>query len=208
MGKFLIARHGETDWNSQGRIQGHSDIKLSEQGVQQARLLGERLLSVAVDAAYCSDLLRASETAEISLGGRDVPLHRTPLLREYHKGAFEGLTNQQIQERYPTQYPTYLTKDLDFAPEGGESTRGVSVRASGIITEIKNRHIDDTVLVVGHGGSLRAAMVSLLALPLEANWRFFFANCALTIVETYPDNAVLRLFNDSSHLLNGLGSAP
>ena len=208
MGKLLIARHGETDWNSQGRIQGHSDIKLSEQGVQQARLLGERLLSVAVDAAYCSDLLRASETAEISLGGRDVPLHRTPLLREYHKGAFEGLTNQQIQERYPTQYPTYLTKDLDFAPEGGESTRGVSVRASGIITEIKNRHIDDTVLVVGHGGSLRAAMVSLLALPLEANWRFFFANCALTIVETYPDNAVLRLFNDSSHLLNGLGSAP
>jgi len=208
MGKLLIARHGETDWNSQGRIQGHSDIKLSEQGVQQARLLGERLLSFAVDAAYCSDLLRASETAEISLEGRDVPLHRTPLLREYHKGAFEGLTNQQIQERYPTQYPTYLTKDLDFAPEGGESTRGVSVRASGIITEIKNRHIDDTVLVVGHGGSLRAAMVSLLALPLEANWRFFFANCALTIVETYPDNAVLRLFNDSSHLLNGLGPAP
>lgn len=208
MGKLLIARHGETDWNSQGRIQGHSDIKLSEQGVQQARLLGERLLSVAVDAAYCSDLLRASETAEISLEGRDVPMHRTQLLREYHKGAFEGLTNQQIQERYPTQYPTYLTKDLDFAPEGGESTRAVSVRASGIITEIKNRHIDDTVLVVGHGGSLRAAMVSLLALPLEANWRFFFANCALTIVETYPDNAVLRLFNDSSHLLNGLGPAP
>ena len=208
MGKLLIARHGETDWNSQGRIQGHSDIKLSEQGVQQARLLGERLLSFAVDAAYCSDLLRASETAEISLEGRDVPLYRTPLLREYHKGAFEGLTNQQIQERHPTQYPNYLTKDLDFAPEGGESTREVSVRASGIITEIKNRHIDDTVLVVGHGGSLRAAMVSLLALPLEANWRFFFANCALTIVETYPDNAVLRLFNDSSHLLNGLGSAP
>ena len=207
MGKLLIARHGETDWNSQGRIQGHSDIKLSEQGVQQARLLGERLLSFAVDAAYCSDLLRASETAEISLEGRDAPLHRTPLLREYHKGAFEGLTNQQIQERYPTQYPTYLTKDLDFAPEGGESTREVSVRASGIITEIKNRHIDDTVLVVGHGGSLRAAMVSLLALPLEANWRFFFANCALTVVETYPDNAVLRLFNDSSHL-NRLGPAP
>jgi broad specificity phosphatase PhoE len=206
MGKLLIARHGETDWNSQGRIQGHSDIKLSEQGVQQARFLGERLRSVAVDAAYCSDLLRASETAEISLEGRDLPLHRTPLLREYHKGAFEGLTNQQIQERYPAQYPTYLTKDLDFAPEGGESTRAVSVRASGIITEIKNRHIDDTVLVVGHGGSLRAAMVSLLGLPLEANWRFFFANCALTIVETYPDNAVLRLFNDSSHL-NGLGPA-
>lgn len=200
MGTLLIVRHGETDWNSQGRIQGHSDIELSEQGVQQARFLAERLSSVAVDAAYCSDLLRASETAEISLEGREVSLHRTPLLREYHKGAFEGLTNKQIQQRHPDQYPTYLTKDLDYAPEGGESTRAVTVRVAGIITEIKNRHIDDTVLVVGHGGSLRAAMVSLLGLPLEANWRFFFANCALTIVDTYADNAVLRLFNDSSHL--------
>ena len=203
MGTLLIARHGETHWNHQGKIQGHSDISLSEQGIQQARCLGERLRSVSVDAAYCSDLLRASETAEISLEGRDVPLHRTPLLREYHKGAFEGLTNQQIQEQFPHQYPTYLTKDLDFAPEGGESTRAVSVRVSGIITEIKNRHPEETVLVVGHGGSLRAAMTSLLGMSLEANWRFFFANCALTIVDTYPDNAVLRLFNDGSHL-NGL----
>ena len=68
-----------------------------------------------------------SETAEISLEDRDIALHRTPLLREYHKGAFEGLTNQQIQKRFPAQYPTYLTKDLDFAPDGGESTRAVSV---------------------------------------------------------------------------------
>lgn len=200
MGILLITRHGETNWNSQGKIQGHSDIELSRTGVQQARLLAERLRSVAVDAAYCSDLHRASKTAEIALEGRDVPLSRTPLLREYHKGVFEGLTNLQIQAQFPYQYPTYLSKDLDFAPEGGESTRAVSVRVSRIITEIKNHHMDGTVLVVGHGGSLRAAMTSLLSMSLEANWRFFFDNCALTIVECYPDNAVLRLFNDGSHL--------
>lgn len=207
MGTLLIARHGETIWNTQGRIQGHSDIELSDSGIQQARFLADRLRSVTLDAAYCSDLLRASQTAEIALEGREVPLHRTELLREYHKGAFEGLTNQQIQEQFPAQYSTYLTKDLDFAPEGGESTRAVSVRVSGIITEIKDRHMDETVLVVGHGGSLRAAMMSLLGMSLEANWRFFFANCALTVIETYPDNAVLRLFNDGSHL-NGLNRPP
>ena len=147
MGKLLIVRHGETIWNTQGRIQGHSDIELSESGVQQARSLAERLREVELDAVYSSDLVRASRTAELVLEGRDVPLYHTERLREYHKGAFEGLTNQQIQEQFPAQYQTYLTKDLDFAPEGGESTRAVSVRVSGIITEIKDRHMDETVLV-------------------------------------------------------------
>ena len=75
---------------------------------------------------------------------------------------------------------------------------------ASVINEIKERHLDDTVLVVGHGGSLRAAMMALLGMSLDANWRFVFGNCTLTIVDTYHDNAVLRLFNDSSHL-SGLG---
>lgn len=204
MGTLLIARHGETDWNSQGRIQGHTDIGLSERGVQQATLLGRRLSEIAVDAAYCSDLRRASETAELALQGRDVPLTKSERLREYHKGAFEGLTLEQIKAQYPSEYPAYLEKDLDYAPKGGENTRGVSARMDSVMGEIKSKHLHETVLVVGHGGSLRAAMRSLLGMPLDANWRFVFHNCSLTVLDTYHDNAVLRLFNDSSHL-NGVG---
>lgn len=205
MGTIFIVRHGETDWNAQGRIQGHTDIGLSEQGAEQARRLSNRLASVPINAAYCSDLKRASETAKLALGERGVVPHETPLLREYHKGAFEGLTLPQIQAQFPNEYPKYLEKDLDYAPEGGETVRTVSTRMEGILGEIKARHLDETVLVVGHGGSLRAAMVSLLGMPLEGNWSFVFGNCALTIVDTYHDNAVLRLFNDKSHLdgLNG-----
>ncbi len=199
MGQLFIVRHGETVWNREGRIQGHTDVALSEKGIGQATRLAQRLSSTRFDAAYASDLCRASETASLILKGRDVPLYPTPRLREYHKGAFEGMTDAELRARFPAEYPSYVSKDLDYAPEGGESTRDVSHRMSSVITEIKERHLGDTVLLVGHGGSLRAAMMALLGMPLDANWRFVFGNCTLTIVDTYHDNAVLRLFNDGSH---------
>ena len=200
MGQLFIVRHGETVWNREERIQGHTDVGLSEKGIEQARKLAHRLSPVRFDAAYASDLCRASDTASVILQDRDVPLHPTPGLREYHKGAFEGLTDAELRARYPAEYPSYVAKDLDYAPEGGESTRQVSARMTSAISEIKERHLDGAVLVVGHGGSLRAAMMALLGMPLDANWRFVFGNCTLTIVDTYHDNAVLRLFNDGSHL--------
>ena len=201
MGKLYIARHGETVWNREGRIQGHTNVGLSERGLEQARLLGRRLRDVSIDVAYSSDLSRAADTAATALEGQDIPLHTSSRLREYHKGAFEGLTEPELRARYPSEYPGYIAKDLDYAPEGGESTRAVSARITAVIDEIKERHLGDNVLVVGHGGSLRAAMMALLGMSMDANWRFVFGNCTLTIVDTYHDNAVLRLFNDGSHLV-------
>ena len=200
MGTLIIVRHGETEWNAEGRIQGHTDIGLSEKGAEQARSLGIRLAGMNIDVAYSSDLKRTSETARLALGGRDIALNETPMLREYHKGEFEGLTLSEIKSRFPNEYPKYLEKDLEYAPKGGESTRDVSARMATIMDEIKSNHLDETVLVVSHGGVLRAAMVSLLGMPLEGNWSFLFGNCSLTMFDTHADNAVLRVFNDTSHL--------
>jgi len=158
------------------------------------------LAGLSIDAAYSSDLKRTSETARLALGDRGIDLNETPLLREYHKGAFEGMTLSEIQTQFPSEYPKYVEKNLDYAPEGGESTRVVSARMAEIINQIKANHLDETVLVVSHGGALRAAMVSLLGMPLEGNWSFIFGNCGLTTVDTFADNAVLRQFNDTSHL--------
>ena len=206
MGRWFIVRHGETEWNVQGRIQGHTDIGLSERGKGQARLVCQRLAKALIDVAYSSDLERCAETARQILGQRSVPLHTTPRLREYHKGIFEGLTPEETSQRYPELYAASQVNDLDFAPPGGESTRQTSARMAAFIAELKERHLDDNVLIVGHGGALRAAMVALLELPLEANWRFVMANCGLSVVDIYSDNAVLRLFNDTSHL-DGVGPA-
>ncbi len=92
MGRWFIVRHGETEWNVVGRIQGHSDIPLSRKGREQAHTVARRLAAAPLDVVYCSDLSRASETARIILGDRDIPLHATAELRERDYGVFEGLT--------------------------------------------------------------------------------------------------------------------
>ena len=201
MAQIYIARHGETEWNAQGRIQGHTDIALTDRGRRQAAALARRLAGVAFAAAYCSDLSRTRETAQILLGERAAPLYATPQLREYHKGVFEGLTVGEYAERYPDLYRASLVKDLDFAPPGGETIRQASARMAQFTAELLSSHAaEDAVLVVGHGGSLRAVIVALLSLPPEANWKFIMDNCALSVAHTYPDNAVLHLYNDTSHL--------
>ncbi len=200
MGRIFIARHGETEWNSQGRIQGHTDISLSETGRQQAQALAERLADTHFHCAYSSDLSRTNETARIILGDREVPQQPTPMLREYHKGVFEGLTVREYQQRYPEMYEASLVKDLDFAPTGGETIRQASARLAQFVADLRERHPNDDVLVVGHGGTLRSCIVAMMGLPLEANWKFIMDNCALSIFDLYPDNGVMRLYNDSTHL--------
>ena len=200
MGIIYITRHGETEWNAAGRIQGHTDVSLSERGQEQARMLAGRLSNVPIDAVYSSDLSRAAETARVVLGERDVGITFTEELREYNKGVFEGLTEAEYRERYPELYEPSLVNDLDFAPTGGETIRETSRRLAGIVQRIKEAHRDESALIVGHGGSLRAGIVSLLELPLEANWKFAMSNCSLTVIYTYPDNCVMHLYNDTSHI--------
>jgi broad specificity phosphatase PhoE len=205
MGRLLLVRHGETPWNLDGRLQGSTDVDLSEKGREQARLVGRRLSTTAIDLAYSSNQSRARETAEIILEGRDVegrdvPLHAIPELRERSHGVFEGLTAKERRQRYPDLFAASLLNNLDFAPTGGETFRQTNRRMAAWAQDFRDAHLDSTVLVVGHGGTLRAAILGWLDLPDHTTFRFIMANCNLSIIDTYPDNAVLRLYNDTSHL--------
>ena len=200
MGSVYFVRHGETLWNAEGRIQGHTDIGLSERGEEQARMVGRRLSGVRFDAAYSSDMSRTTDTARAILGDRNTPLQSVPELREYNKGVFEGLTVEEYREKFPVLYTASLVNDPDFAPPGGETIRQCHARLSAFIRQVCSRHLDEDVLIVGHGGSLRSAIVALLDLPLEANWKFVMHNCALSLFRTYENNAVMHLYNDTSHL--------
>ena len=200
MGVIYLIRHGETEWNSQGRIQGHTDIALSQIGLNQASSTAERLKNVKFDAAYSSDLSRTRDTAKIILGNANIPLESTATLREYHKGVFEGLTVEEYSKQYPDQYQASLVNDLDFSPTNGESARQVSVRMAQFSEVIKTKHNSDTVLIVGHGGALRSLVTNLLSLPPEFIFKLVTDNCSVTVIHTYPDNTVLHLYNDSSHI--------
>ena len=168
MSRCFLVRHGVTDWNSEGRIQGQSDTPLNEAGHRQAHRLRLRLASVSFAAAWSSDLRRGSDTAAAILQGRNLRLQTTPDLREKHFGAWEGLTFREVQARYPDLYCNRLMSgDPAFAPPGGESDLQLYARAGVVADRLLQAHAgrDGNLLVVSHGGTLRALVARLMDLP-------------------------------------------
>lgn len=153
MGTLLLARHGETDWNLEQRVQGHTDRPLNATGRAQARALADDLERESLVAVYASDLRRARETAEAVARAHRLTVVCDPDLREKNFGTWEGLTDVEIERRYP---------DAVRGRWGdGETTEAVSERAVAAIQRIRRRHPDGDVLVVSHGGTLRAILAHL-----------------------------------------------
>ena len=151
MTTILLARHGETDWNAQRRVQGHSDTPLNDRGREQARRLAGELAGERIDAVYSSDLLRAHETARIVAEQRALDVTAIRDLRERHFGTWEGLTDQEIFTRYP--------EVLDGAPWGDAETQDeMAERVLGALLRIAESHPDQRILVVSHGGPLRRVL--------------------------------------------------
>ncbi len=209
MSKWFLVRHAETDWNSEGRIQGQLDTPLNEAGRIQARSLGLRLASIPFTAAYCSDLCRGSDTAAAILLRRNLPLEEMPELREKQFGAWEGMTFLDVEARYPELYHNGLmTGDLSFAPPGGESDLQLYARAKAIADRLLEAHAGHSgnILVVTHGGTLCALITCLIGLPAEKMWRFRFANAGISVVSVFDDgNTVLDVLNDTGHFGEGYG---
>jgi broad specificity phosphatase PhoE len=152
---LILVRHGETDWNADGRLQGHTDRPLSDFGRRQARELAEELAGEQLEAVYASDLSRARETAEI-LGERlGLPVALDPDLREKDWGTWEGLSSVERDR-------------VEFV---GESTKEHAERMLRALRRIAERHPGGRVLVVTHGGSMRRVQAAALgmALPVVEN---------------------------------------
>jgi broad specificity phosphatase PhoE len=153
---LLLVRHGETDWNAEGRLQGHTDRPLNDDGRRQAKDLADRLArDEPIDAIYASDLSRAKETAEI-LGERlGHPVVIDPDLREKNWGNWEGLTGDERAA-------------IEFV---GESTQEHRDRVLRAVRRIVERHPGQRIVVVTHGGSLRRiqAAVNGVADPVIDN---------------------------------------
>ncbi len=205
--RWFLVRHGETEWNRVGRAQGHADPPLNRRGRSQARKAAERLAGTSFQAVYVSDLQRALDTAKPIIGaGQDDRLVALPGLREKDFGEWEGLTHQEVQSGYPLLYERMFEEGPGFAPPGGESDESFFRRISAIVEGIGNSrsNTDGNLLLVAHGGTLRAVIVELLGLPTESMWRFRLSNAGLSIVTVFGDGSgVLDLLNDTSHLGEG-----
>lgn len=145
---ILLVRHGETDWNLERRVQGHSDTPLNETGRRQAIELATALADERVDAVYSSDLVRAHETARILADRKGLGVTVIPELREKDFGTWEGFTDQEILRRFP---------EARVGQWGdGETHEDMAGRVIESLQRIAQSHPGGRVLVVAHGGPLRA----------------------------------------------------
>jgi broad specificity phosphatase PhoE len=163
---LLLARHGETDWNRARRWQGFADRPLTERGKAQARTLAERLVDIALDAVYSSDLRRARETAEAVAEPQELEVIQFPELREVDVGSWEGLTRAEAEERFPEGFQRW--RDGGTGWEDGETYGEMSRRVLGALDRIAREREGGRVLIVAHGGPIRAIHAAALGLDVEA----------------------------------------
>lgn len=200
--KLLLARHGETRWNAEGRYQGQRDIPLSEVGEAQARLLGERLHDVDITRAVASPLSRARRTAELAMSEhRAAQLLFDEGLQEIAHGEWEGLLASEIRARDPERLQAWREAPETVQMPGGESLQGVLDRAwPALARACEGLGADDTLLVVAHDAVNRVLLCKVLGLPLSRLWNFRQAPTTINLLEG-PDVdhlEVVRL-NDCNH---------
>jgi broad specificity phosphatase PhoE len=199
---YLI-RHGETDWNMQGRWQGHTDVPLNDIGFKQAKLLAQRLFTEGIhfDSIYSSDLTRAYQTAWEIGTLMHTAVKLLPSLREIDLGTWSGMTREQIRQRYPHEMLS-LEQGHDIPRGGGETMAALSERVVKVIEAIVCQHPGETLAFVTHGGPVRM-MLNYVCQGFDINQFPFkhIGNASMSILHhTKTDGWVLVSCNDVQHL--------
>jgi broad specificity phosphatase PhoE len=185
MTRLVLIRHGETDWNRQGRWQGQADVPLNAVGLAQAARLAEVLAGgvMRLDAIYSSDLQRACQTAEALAVAFGLPVHLDPRLREIHQGEWQGLLVSEIEARYQRLFHLRLQDPWSVAPPGGETAAAVRRRVAQALSEIAARRPNQTVAIVAHGFVVAVARtIAGEAEPVDI-WKLVPENCVPIVVD-------------------------
>lgn len=196
----ILVRHGVTDWNRLGLVQGWTDIPLSDSGRAQARQVGEALASHVISRVITSDLSRAIETAERAAEPHRLTVHSHPELREYHCGDWEGRPYLDIRSDDHERFQSWFN-DPEIPTPGGESM-GVAQRRAVPLLEsvVAEMNGEGVLLVVAHGGINRLLAAHLLGMPLESARRLRQDNGSISIFEPFLGGWALKLWNGTDHL--------
>ena len=200
MSKLLLVRHGNTKLNSHERFWGQTDVELGDDGIEQAEHLRDRLASFKIDAIYASNLSRTKVTAEIIAARQKSDVVTCAELSEINFGYVEGLTFEEISQRYPDLAERLA--DWSISPEfpGGENFKDFNKRVSKFIPRLENHAPEETILIVAHAGSLRLLICNLMKINIRFWRQMRLGLASLSILETHPQGATLMRLNDISHL--------
>lgn len=182
--EIYLARHGETDWNKEMRLQGWADISLNERGREEARDLAKKLSGIHFDAAWCSDLDRAAETAQIVLEGHGISPVVDPRLREMGFGPIEGqLYGDARTDPSLPLHELFIHPDKYQPPFGGETLDFVTGRLDAFraseLDRLYGEKPDATALVVAHGIFVRNAVTIAGGFSYDNFWKLPIGNCAV-----------------------------
>jgi alpha-ribazole phosphatase len=183
MTTLALVRHGQTDWNLEGRYQGQTDLPLNAAGLEQARALAASLDGRAFDAIYSSDLQRAEVTARIIAERLKLPLHTDPRLREINQGEWEGMLVAEIKTRYAQVWTTRLDDPENSRSPGGESIGEVSQRMWEAADDIARQWPDGKILVVSHGMALATLLVKARGLSFTEVFKLIPENTRIIEIE-------------------------
>lgn len=199
--RVYLVRHGATQLTAEDRFSGAVGVDLSDEGRRQAERLGERVRREEIHAVYCSPLSRTVETANIIAGRCGLSPVSVDALREISHGRWEGLTRQEVEERFHDEYTAWEEDPFTFAPEGGESGVAVLARALPAMRTIVTNHPGERVLIVSHKATIRLLLSSLLGFDARGyRDRLDQAPACLNVID-FRDavHPRLMLFNDTSH---------
>ncbi len=198
--EFILARHGETEWNTRGVMQGHLDSPLTPTGIEQAHILGRRIARIQPDHIYSSDLGRAHGTAQIIAHYYPKPIHLDAGLREKNVGIFQGYDWQTIKQTFSDTYRDFSEADPDYAIPDGESYNQFIQRVVATLEQIAARHPGERILIVSHGGIVSALFRHILGIPLSAPRRYRLKNTSITRIVIENGEWFIDTFGDTSHL--------
>ena len=196
---LLLLRHGETDWNNEGRVQGHSDTLLNANGIAQAHQLAARVASEESFAAmYASPLARARVTAEIIAQQCNLTPLLDDRLKEQCLGDLEGLTGTEFEQRFPEALAAWRADPLQTPLPGQEKRDAFQQRVQAFLADLQARHADGTrVAVVTHGGTIGMMLATLIGLDIGKRFPFWFDNASISHVDLSGGSVRVRLLNDT-----------
>lgn len=207
--EIYLIRHGQTEWNLEGRWQGQMNSDLTPLGVAQAKAVARRLETVEFHMLYSSDLTRTYDTAKeiaATTGHEIVPEER---LRERRGGLMEGHTLVEAQQKFPEHFEVELhLRPADFAFPGGESENQLRDRAMDVLTELAERHPGERIVAVSHGAILNTFLRHILGTQ-TTSWAFRLNNCGLSVVthgKFRRGNWMVNTINEIGYL-DGIESA-
>lgn len=200
--KVILVRHGETNWNKARKFQGMTDIPLNELGKTQATYAREALRDVHINAAYASPLQRAVETAQIILESHETDLIIENELHEQNAGDWEGLTAQEIEERFPGQHDIWTYKPTEVRIQNGERFQDVQTRATAAFWEIARNNPGETVLIVAHMVCLSTILLGIAGISIDEIWDRPLSNAGYSVVEVdiNKDKATIIEWNHDEHI--------